>query len=225
VLSGLQPPGSWGRRYLLRRHRAVLISVGAHLAALAVVVFHSPRIVELAPTWLAFGDSTHTYHITYIPTGNEETPLKEAKLTLPKTPHTPQSRPHPQTQKPKPTQPPRPPEPNAEEGSVNSKVGSYLGRVVDGPIFGHEVHVAYPIVYPDPPLNRAELPRDLAGDLVIEVTIDSQGNVVDTKIVQAIGHAIDEKIEATLRRWHYQPATLDGAPVASHHDVHFHFPS
>ena len=100
-----------------------------------------------------------------------------------------------------------------------------MGTVVDGPISGHEVHVAYPVVYPDPPVNRAELPRDLVGDVVIEVTIDSEGKVVETKIVQAIGHGIDEKIEATLRRWHYQPATLDGTPVASHHDVHFHFPS
>ncbi|HYW38579.1 MAG TPA: energy transducer TonB [Terriglobales bacterium] len=97
--------------------------------------------------------------------------------------------------------------------------------MIDGPITGHEVHVAYPVVYPDPPVARAELPRDLQGDVVIEVTIDSQGNVVETKIVQAIGHGIDEKIEATLRRWHYQPATLDGTPVASRHDVHFHFPS
>ena len=97
--------------------------------------------------------------------------------------------------------------------------------MIDGPIAGHEVRVAYPTVFPNPPVDRAELPRDLSGDVVIEVTIDSQGNVVETKIVQAIGHGIDEKIEATLRRWHYQPATLDGTPVASRHDVHFHFPS
>jgi protein TonB len=97
--------------------------------------------------------------------------------------------------------------------------------MIDGPITGHEVHVAYPVVYPDPPVERSALPRDLIGDVVIEVTIDPQGNVVATKIVQAIGHGIDEKIEATLRRWHYQPATLDGTPVASRHDVHFHFPS
>ena len=88
--------------------------------------------------------------------------------------------------------------------------------MIDGPITGHEVHVAYPTVFPNPPVDRAELPRDLVGDVVIEVTIDSQGNVVETKIVQSIGHGIDEKIEATLRRWHYQPATLDGTPVASH---------
>jgi protein TonB len=139
------------------------------------------------------------------------------------------SKPRPQSQPPKPA-----PEPqqviavsDAEAGDHNSRAGSPLGTItmIDGPITGHEVHVAYPVVYPDPPVERSELPRDLQGDVVIEVTIDSQGNVVETKIVQAIGHGIDEKIEATLRRWHYQPATLDGTPVASRHDVHFHFPS
>ena len=97
--------------------------------------------------------------------------------------------------------------------------------MIDGPITGHEVHVAYPVVYPDPPVARSELPRDLQGDVIIEVTIDSQGNVVETRILHAIGHGIDEKIMATLRLWHYQPATLDGVPVASKHDVHFHFPA
>ena len=116
------------------------------------------------------------------------------------------------------------PEPNTEEGSVNSKAGSPLGTVVDGPITGHEVHIALP-VYPEPQVDRANLPHDLVGDIVIEVTIDSQGNVIGTKVVKSIGPDIDEKIEATLRRRHYQPATLDGAPVASHQDVYFHFPS
>jgi TonB family protein len=74
-------------------------------------------------------------------------------------------------------------------------------------------------------VDRANLPHDLVGDIVIEVTIDSQGNVIGTKVVKSIGPDIDEKIEATLRRRHYQPATLDGAPVASHQDVYFHFPS
>jgi len=200
------------------------VSVGAHLAALAVIVFHNPRIVELAPTWLAFGDAAHSYHITYIPTGNEETPLNDAKLILPKTPHPAQARPQPQARKPKLAERPRPPEPNSEEASVNSKAGSPLGTVVDGPITGHEVHIALP-VYPEPQVDRANLPHDLVGDIVIEVTIDSQGDVIDTKVVKSIRHDIDERIEATLRRRHYQPATLDGAPVASHQDVHFHFPS
>jgi len=203
----------------------VVVSLSAHLAVLAVLVSHNPRVIELGPDWLAYGDAAHTYKLTYFPPAAriEATPRDAAKLLFPVRAS--KLRP--------PSQPPEPaPEPqqviviaDAEAAGHNSRAGSPLGTMIDGPIAGHEVHVAYPVVYPDPPVARAELPRDLQGDVVIEVTIDSQGNVVETKIVQAIGHGIDEKIEATLRRWHYQPATLDGAPVASRHDVHFHFPS
>jgi TonB family protein len=210
-----------------RRPRAVGVSVAAHLAVLAVLVFHNPRVIDLSPAWLAYGDAAHTYKLVYLPASanNDDKPPDAAKLLFPPR----VSKPRPQSQPPKPT-----PEPqqvvataDAEAGDHNTRTGSPLGTItmIDGPITGHEVHVAYPVVYPDPPVERAELPRDLQGDVVIEVTIDSQGNVVETKIVQAIGHGIDEKIEATLRRWHYQPATLDGTPVASRHDVHFHFPS
>jgi protein TonB len=202
------------------------VSVAVHLAVLAVLVFHNPRVIDLSPAWLAYGDAAHTYKLVYLPASanNNDKPPDAAKLLFPRV-----SKPRPRPK----SQPPRPaPEPqqvlaiaDAEAADHNTRAGSPLGTMIDGPITGHEVHVAYPVVYPDPPVARAELPRDLQGDVVIEVTIDSQGNVVETKIVQAIGHGIDEKIEATLRRWHYQPATLDGTPVASRHDVHFHFPS
>ncbi len=207
----------------LRRHRAVVVSVAAHLAVLAVLVFHNPTVIDLSPDWLAHGDDAQTYKLTYFPPAakNDATPRDAARLLFPVRAS--KLRP--------PSQPPEPQQviviADAEAADHNSRAGSPLGTMttIDGPITGHEVHVAYPVVYPDPPVARAELPRDLQGDVVIEVTIDSQGNVVETKIVQAIGHGIDEKIEATLRRWHYHPATLDGTPVASRHDVHFHFPS
>jgi TonB family protein len=217
VFTELQPKNSG-----FRRHRAVGVSVAAHLTVLAAIVFHSPRIIDLGPAWLAYGDGAHTYKLIYIaPDANDDATSDAAKLVFPRQAS--KTYAHPQTPKPAPE--PQPVIADAEAGDHNTHAGSPLGTMIDGPITGHEVHVAYPTVYPDPPVDRAELPRDLVGDVVIEVTIDSAGNVVETKIVQAIGHGIDEKIEATLRRWHYQPATLDGTPVASRHDVHFHFPS
>jgi TonB family protein len=217
VFTSLQPTNPW-----LRRYRAVEVSVAAHLVLLAVVVFHNPRVIDLRPEWLAFGDGAHTYQLIYTPPSANDAPPDAAKLLFPPKASKARPRPLPKSQ-PKPA--PQQVIADAEAGDHDSHAGSPLGTMIDGPITGHEVHVAYPVVYPDPPVDRAELPRDLVGDVVIEVTIDSQGNVVETKIVQAIGHGIDEKIEATLRRWHYQPATLDGTPVASRHDVHFHFPS
>ncbi len=219
MFTGLQPASSG-----FRRNRAVSASVAIHLALLTWIVFHNPRVIDLSPAWLAFGDSAHTYKLIYFPPAKSNAPLPDvAKLIFPR--HAAQPRPLPKPVAPKPIPDPEPLMADAEAGDHNSHAGSPLGTMIDGPITGHEVHVAYPTVYPNPPVDRAALPRDLVGDVVIEVTIDSQGNVVETKIVQAIGHGIDEKIEATLRRWHYQPATLDGTPVASRHDVHFHFPS
>jgi hypothetical protein len=219
VFTGLQPASSW-----LRRYRTVSSSVVAHVALLALIIFHHPKPVDLSPTWLAWGNAEHSYKITYLPPG--ENAAEEAKLLLPPSAaRKPSIRPPAQAKKPQAEQEHHELDTKADEGTRNTKAGSALGRVVDGPIIGHEVHVAYPVVYPDPPVDRDTLPRDLVGDVVIEVTIDSEGNVVETKIVQAIDRGIAEKIEATLRRWHYQPATLDGTPVASHHDVHFHFPS
>ncbi len=222
MFTGLQTASSG-----LPRHRSVVVSVAAHLALLATIVFHNPRVIDLGPAWLADGDGSHTYKLIYLaPDANDSPPPDAAKLRFPQPAGKPRPRP------PQPQVPKRALEPqqviaaaDAEGGDHNSHAGSLLGTMIDGPITGHEVHVAYPVVYPDPPVDRAGLPRDLVGDVVIEVTIDSQGSVVETRIVQAIGHGIDEKIEATLRRWHYQPATLDGTPVASRHDVHFHFPS
>jgi TonB family protein len=212
-----------GERGWFRRNRGVGISVCAHLVALAVIALHNPRVIDLAPNWLAHGDSDHTYRVTYFAPGDEKTTPDMAKLAPPSE----RAKPHRATQAKKTPSPPPPPqevEANAEVGDQNSHAGSLLGTVLDGLIKGHEVRVALP-VYPEPQVDRADLPRDLVGDVVIEVTIDAEGNVIETKIVQAIGHGIDEKIEATLRRRHYQPATLDGVPIASRQDVHFHFPS
>ncbi len=217
MFTGPQPPLSFARRY-----RVVGLSVGVHLGLLAAIVFHNAPVIDIDPAWLAHGDGAHTYQITYIP-GADDNSADIARVVLPTRPAA-KPRPKPKAQPPKPEKPPQV-QADAEAADHNARAGSPLGTVLDGPITGHEVHVAYPVVYPDPPVDRTALPRDLVGDVVIEVTIDSQGNVVETKIVQAIGHGIDEKIEATLRRWHYQPATLDGTPVASRHDVHFHFPS
>jgi TonB family protein len=194
--------------------------VAAHLAMLAAIAFHNFPPIDLTSESLAHGDSAHSYRLIYLPAPGV-TSVDTAKLIFPRHP----SKPRQQSRAGAPAPHEQPVALDAEVGDHNTKAGSPLGTMIDGPITGHEVHVAYPVVYPDPPVARAELPRDLTGDVVIEVTIDSQGNVVETKIVQAIGHGIDEKIEATLRRWRYQPATLDGTPVASRHDVHFHFPS
>ncbi len=185
-----------------RNHRAVTASVLAHLGLLAVILFHHREPVELIPLSLANGSGTHSYHIIYAPPDGQDSP-REDKITLAHFAPAPRRRPKPSSLKPPSVHLVVPPD--AEASDHNARAGSALGTMIDGPIEGHEVHVAFPVVFPDPPVARS--------------------NVVETRIVQAIGYGIDEKIVAALRQWRYQPATLDGVPVASKHDVHFHFPS
>jgi protein TonB len=103
--------------------------------------------------------------------------------------------------------------------------GFILGSVASGWALDHDVHVAVPVDAPDPPIARSKLPEWMRGDVIVEVTIDDKGNVVATNVLHTIGFGIDEIIVATVRNWHYLPARVDGMPVASREDVHFHFPS
>jgi hypothetical protein len=48
--------------------------------------------------------------------------------------------------------------------------------------------------------------------------------VVQTKILQAIGYGIDQKVVAALQEWRFRPATRNGVAIPSKHDVHYHFP-
>lgn len=105
------------------------------------------------------------------------------------------------------------------------RAGTAYGSLLFGPTSGPDVRPAYPIVFPDPPVRNADLPENVAGEVIVEVTIDALGQVTETKLLTSIGHGIDEKVLATLQTWRFRPAMVDGRPIASKHDVHFRFPT
>jgi TonB family protein len=59
----------------------------------------------------------------------------------------------------------------------------------------------------------------------VEVTIDEQGTVTETRLLQSLKPDIDEKVVATVRNWRFKPATVDGVAISSRQDVHFHYPN
>lgn len=109
--------------------------------------------------------------------------------------------------------------------SESPKMGTAQGSAYYGESSGHDVRPALPIISPDPPIDSADLPQGLEGDVIVEVTIDVAGNVIKAKLLQGIGHGIEEKVIPVVQRWKFTPAMLDGAPIASRQDVHFHYPS
>ncbi len=98
-------------------------------------------------------------------------------------------------------------------------------RVPGAPLTGDEIVPALPQVFPDPAVSRADLPPGVQGDVTVEVTIDEQGNVVALKLIHGIGYGIEDRVLATLRQWHFRPASKDGVTIASQHIVTFHYPS
>ncbi len=117
------------------------------------------------------------------------------------------------------------PAPEPQPQPVESaRAGTSTGSMFSGPVTGVEASPALPLVFPDPAIYPWQL-KGVQGDVVVEVTIDQQGNVAATRVLQSLKQEIDEKCIATLREWRFKPAMVDGVAISSRQDVHFHFPS
>ncbi len=53
----------------------------------------------------------------------------------------------------------------------------------------------------------------IQGDVVVKTTIDQKGNVVDMQIVSGPAMLRGPAL-AALRRWRYEPSTLNGQPIS-----------
>jgi TonB family protein len=107
--------------------------------------------------------------------------------------------------------------------SNQALAGMPFGSLSYGTVTGPEVRPALPVFSPDPILEP-ELRNSASGDVVIEITIDEAGSIVQSQVVQSLGPQIDQKVLAAVLRWQFQPATRDGTAIVSKQDVYYHFP-
>jgi TonB family protein len=106
-----------------------------------------------------------------------------------------------------------------------AEAGSPQGSAFDGAAEGDEIRPGFAVSFAPPRVSRWELPGGKEGDVVVELTIDAQGNVVEEKLLQGIGPDIDQRVIATLRVWRFRPATRNGIAIPFKYDARFHFPS
>jgi TonB family protein len=213
-------PKSGSRRW----RSSMLLSVAIHLLVLGALLYRvAPAFITPSDVDFGIPHSSGSQSIVYLaPVGPEQSKASptEPKLALRAK----------LTPKPKPPKP----EPKPEEAAASTAAdaplqtargGSLFGHVPGSPLTGDEVVPAFPDVYPDPPISRSDLPSGVQGDVIVEVTIDPQGNVVETKVLQGMGYGVEQKVLEVLQRWHFHPAMRDGQTIASQHIVHFHYPA
>ena len=201
-----------------RRQRASLaVSLASHLALLGWIL-HAPAPLFIAPSSVTSSESGRSATPIYFG-GSRGVTLKETRPRL--------------TWRQTKSQLAQlaPPDAKAQAGdelkpevsSDPASAGSPYGSLSYGTFVGPEVHPAWPVFAPEPALPF-DLRASITGDVVIEITIDEQGAVVHTAMIHSLDPTLDEKVLAAVVQWRFHPATKDGAPVASKHDVYYHFP-
>lgn len=182
------------------RNLALLASFLIHGAIVFVLVNRTPIFVR--PSEVAWGQHGKSQELVYFANATERPVLKKEQIRLNKR---------------KPTQLPMP------TPAELARAGTPSGSLSQGPGVGVEAKPAIPLVFPDPAIYPWQL-SGVQGDVIVEITIDEQGNVTDTKVLQSLQQDIDTKVLATLRNWRFKPASMDGIAISSRQDVHFHFP-
>ena len=208
-----------------RRYSAWFASFAFHGLVLFLLVHHfAPAFVTPSDVDLGTRGSSGSLSIVYLaPVGIEQTTSSPEKPKLALRAKV-VAKPNPPKAIPEIRQPDN--SSTSDASLQTARGGSPYGQHVPGaPLSGDEVVPALPEVFPDPAVSRSDLPAGVEGDVIVEVTIDAQGNVIETRLLHSLGYGIEQKVLAVLRLWHFRPAMRDGVTIASQHVVYFHYPS
>ncbi len=108
----------------------------------------------------------------------------------------------------------------ASIASSSAAAGSSQGNNALG---AGNVTVALATFFPWPRPDLSTLPHGSRGDVVVDITIDQEGKIVETQVSQSMGSVIDQSVLSTIQSWTFKPATRDGVAVPSEQELLFHF--
>ena len=210
-----------------RRRSLLLISVSLHALLLWVLV-REPRPVFVQLTQVARGNGGKSVHLVYLARAGADDAKSASSVRLERPPEH-LTLPRQAKAKPKPAPPAAVNDAKAAEQTTQTtqaaRAGSPYGSLAVGAIFGHEVRPALPTTFNDPVVPKGELPPGVAGDVVVEITIDVQGSIIGMKLVRGLGYGVEEKCLAALQHWRFRPAMQDGVAIPSQQYVYFHLPN
>jgi TonB family protein len=82
---------------------------------------------------------------------------------------------------------------------------------------------AFPIFSPRPPVTDRSLLPASDRQIVLDVKLNAAGEVIAETMVTGMGNALDQLALNAVKTWRFQPATVNGQPVASEAEVIFTF--
>ena len=82
---------------------------------------------------------------------------------------------------------------------------------------------ALPLYFPSPNVADRTLLPIAKQNVVVEVSINATGDVIDEKLVRGLGNSLDQIVLNTVKGWRFHPATLNGNAVASTEELVFPF--
>ncbi len=94
-------------------------------------------------------------------------------------------------------------------------LGPGEGGGTGGGVFsvGGGVSAPIPIYSPDPPYSEEARKAKYSGTVVVQIIVDTGGNVRDVRVVKPLGLGLDEKAVETIRTWRFKAAMRNGIPV------------
>jgi protein TonB len=111
-------------------------------------------------------------------------------------------------------------------GGVGPRSGPGFGPYDGGNVFRPGiggVTQPRPIYEPDPDYSDAARKAKYQGSVLLGLVVGADGLPHNVRVQRSLGMGLDEKAIAAVSTWRFQPATLDGKPVAVEVNVQVSF--
>ena len=116
--------------------------------------------------------------------------------------------------------------PEVRKSGGGSTAAPHHGDGAGKALFGNgpdsiDMTPAFPVYSPHPPIHDRTLLPQTAEKIVVDVDLDEMGQVVKETLVKGIGNQVDAMVMDIVKTWRFQPAKINGKPVASQAEVVF----
>lgn len=109
-------------------------------------------------------------------------------------------------------------------GQIGGKVGGQIGGTGDVPVrVGGNVKAPIAVLRVDPVYTEVARKARVHGIVIIEAVIDRQGNVTEARVLKPLGMGLDQAALTAIKRWKFQPGTLNGQPVPVYYSLTVNF--